>query len=128
MVLLRTEAYKNALLGLLSTSTSAICQKRELIILKLDFEKTFDKVEHEVILQVLRHTGFSQKWISWIENILKSGTSSILLNGVPGKVFHCRRGVRQGDPLSPLMFVLAAYLLQSIINRAKSMGLLRLPI
>jgi hypothetical protein len=99
-----------------------------LIILKLDFEKAFDKVEHEVILQVLKHKGFSQKWISWIEHILKSGTSPILLNGVPDKVFHCRRGVRQGEHLSPLLFVLAADLLQSIIDRAKSMGLLRLPI
>jgi hypothetical protein len=68
--------------------------KKELMILKLDFEKTFDKVEHEVILQVLKHKGFPPKWISWIENILKSGPSSILLNGVPGKIFHCRRGVR----------------------------------
>jgi hypothetical protein len=51
-----------------------------------------------------------------------------VLNGVPVKVFHCRRGVSQGDPLSPLLFVLAADLLQSLINRAKEMGLLRLPI
>jgi hypothetical protein len=50
--------------------------------------------------------------------IMGSGTSAILLNGVPGKVFHCRRGVRQGDPLSPLLFVLTADLLQSIVNSA----------
>jgi hypothetical protein len=44
------------------------------------------------------------------------------------KFFHYRRGVSQGDPLSPLLFVLAADLMQSIINKAKDRGLLRLPI
>jgi hypothetical protein len=41
-----------------------------------------------------------------------------MLNGIPGKNFQCRRGVREGDPLSPLLFVLAADLLQHIINKA----------
>lgn len=53
---------------------------------------------------------------------------SILLNGVPGKQFSCLRGVRQGDPLSPLLFVIAADLLQLIINRAFNLNLLGLPI
>jgi hypothetical protein len=46
-----------------------LCHKsrKELVILKLDFEKAFDKVEHKVILQVLSHKGFPQKWITWIE-------------------------------------------------------------
>jgi hypothetical protein len=60
--------------------------------------------------------------------IFSSGTSAVLLNGVPRKVFHCKRGVRQGDPLSPLLFVLAVNLLQCIINKAKDLGLLSLPI
>lgn len=63
-----------------------------------------------------------------MQMIFNSWTSSVLLNGVPGKTFHCKRGVRQGDPLSPLLFVLAADLLQSSLNEAKSVGHLNLPI
>ena len=77
---------------------------------------------------MMRSLGFSKIWIDWVERILASGSSSILLNGVPGSHFHSRRRVRQGDPLSPLLFVLVADFLQSLINKGKDLGLLKLPI
>jgi hypothetical protein len=108
----------------------SICHKsgKEMVILKLDFEKAFDRLEHAAIIDILRHKGFGDRWLHWISLILDSGTSQILLNGVPGRRFHCKHGVRQGDPLSPLLFVLAADLLQSIINKAKDCDILKLPI
>jgi hypothetical protein len=98
------------------------------ILLKLDIENAFDKIEHRAILEILHKKGFGTKWLQWMEMIMNSGTSSILLNGVSEKVFHCRRGVSQGDPLSPLLFVLAVDLLPSVINSALQSDILSLPL
>lgn len=94
------------------------------MILILDFEQPFDTIEDKTILIMLEHLGFIQTWIMWVQNISNSKSSPILLNGVPGKPFQCNRGVRQGNPLSPLLFVLVANLLQCIINKAHQQGTL----
>nr|XP_040245306.1 uncharacterized protein LOC120964586 [Aegilops tauschii subsp. strangulata] len=102
--------------------------KRPIVILKLDFAKAFDTVEHEVILQMLQHKGFDAKWVLWVKQLLSTGSSSVLLNGIPGKQLLCKCGVRQGDPLSPLLFVIAADLLQSVVNQMLASGTLSLPL
>ena len=72
--------------------------RRRAIVLKLDFEKAFDTVEHPAILLMLQKLGFLDRYLAWIQSILSSGSSAVLLNGVSGKFFKCKRGVRQGDP------------------------------
>jgi hypothetical protein len=94
------------------------------VIIKIDFEKAFDTIEHHAILVILRCKGFPQPVIRMMKEVLSSGCFSVLVNGVPRNNFACKRGVRQGDPLSPLLYVLGGDLLQSIVCLALSEGLL----
>jgi hypothetical protein len=100
--------------------------KQEIVILKLDFTKAFDTIEHSAILDMMKTLGFSKEWLQWTSEILGSASTSVLLNGIPGNNLHYKRGVRQGDPMSPLLFVLAADLLQCVINKAHQHGLFKL--
>jgi hypothetical protein len=102
--------------------------KKDIVIIKLDFTKAFDMIEHSAIKLMMQQMGFNEKWISWTSSILGSASTSVLLNGVPGKNLVCKRDVRQGDPMSPSLFVMVVDLLQCIINKAHELGLLQLPI
>jgi hypothetical protein len=72
--------------------------------------------------------GLPGNWIHWVTKILSLASTAVLLNGVPGKFFSCKRSIRQGDPLSPLLFVLAAKLLQVLINQEASQNIIQAPI
>jgi len=78
------------------------------VILKLDFEKAYDKVSWSFLEKVMRAKGFDELWIQWINSVVKGGRVCIDLNGERGEYFRSFKGLQQGDPLSPLLFNLVA--------------------
>lgn len=84
------------------------------LALKIDIKKAFDTMDWKFLLKVLQSFGFDSKFFYWINNILHSAKLSIGVNGKSIGYFSCKRGVRQGDPLSPLLFCIADVLSRGI--------------
>ncbi|XP_022023938.1 uncharacterized mitochondrial protein AtMg01250-like [Helianthus annuus] len=69
------------------------------------------------------HMGFPPKWRNWVMGILFAGRGSILVNGSPTGEFQYKRGLRQGDPLSPFLFIVAMEALHNMMKKARSVNL-----
>ncbi|GJT58815.1 RNA-directed DNA polymerase, eukaryota, reverse transcriptase zinc-binding domain protein [Tanacetum coccineum] len=81
-------------------------KKKQSLIFKVNFEKAFDTVRWDFLDDVLKKFGFGNKWCEWIQKCLKSSRGSILVNGSPTEEFQFFKGLKQGDPLSPFLFIL----------------------
>jgi hypothetical protein len=99
-------------------------KKQNGLILKLDFEKAYDKVNRNFLQQVLRMRGFPRLWCQWVENVISKGSVCVCvqINDELGHFFQTRKGLRQGDPLSLVLFNLVADMLAALIERAKNLG------
>lgn len=97
-------------------------KKLDGVILKLDFEKAYDKVNWSFLQQALRMKGFSPQWCNWITQIGRGGSVGVKVNDDIGHYFQTNKGLRQGDPLSPILFNIVADMLAILIERAKNNG------
>ncbi|XP_057775017.1 uncharacterized protein LOC130993994 [Salvia miltiorrhiza] len=89
---------------------------------KVDITKAFDTLRWDFLINVLTVCGYNQRFIGWIEIILKSARLSILYNGELCGYFGCSRGVRQGDPLSPILFGIAEDALSALFINCQRSG------
>ncbi|KAJ3689098.1 hypothetical protein LUZ61_018262 [Rhynchospora tenuis] len=89
-------------------------------VLKLDFKKAFDSVAWPFLFKVLEKRGFPSLFNSWLRLLLTTSTSAVSVNDCLGPPFSHKRGLRQGDPLSPFLFILAVDVLNRMLQKASS--------
>ena len=99
-------------------------KKKPGVLFKIDFEKAFDKIKWPFLYQILVQKGFPTEWIDMVMKIVTSGKVGIKVNGEIGPYFATHQGLRQGDPLSPLLFDLVVDVLAVLIERAQEQGVL----
>ena len=88
------------------------------LLLLIDFEKAFDSISHEFIMQVLDFYNFGASIKSWVKHFYEDAFSCVLVNGhLTNRFKLVERGCRQGDPLSPYIFLLCAEILSILIRK-----------
>ncbi|GKA23884.1 RNA-directed DNA polymerase, eukaryota, reverse transcriptase zinc-binding domain protein [Tanacetum coccineum] len=100
-------------------------KKKQSLIFKVDFEKAYDSVRWDFLDDVLKKFGFGDKWCNWIQSCLRSSRGSIIINGSPTEEFQFFKGLKQGDPLSPFLFLLIMESLHLSFQRVVDAGLFK---
>lgn len=96
--------------------------RKKLAALKVDFAKAFDRLSWDFIAATLERMKFPDKWISLIYQCISTVQYQIQVNGYLSQPINPSRGIRQGDPLSPYLYILAANVLSSLIAHIERAG------
>eukprot|EP00253_Pinus_taeda_P007836 PITA_07836 len=94
-------------------------------VIKIDLSKAYDRICWTYLWMLLTHLGFKLEFINWIMGCVTSVSFAVLINGAASPFFKGQRGLRQGCPLSPLLFLLVAEGLSRLIMEAKRTGLIK---
>ncbi|TYK05808.1 LINE-1 retrotransposable element ORF2 protein [Cucumis melo var. makuwa] len=100
-------------------------KKIKSFILKLDIEKAFDNLNWDFIDFVLKKKNYPNSWRKWIRGCISNVTYSIIVNEKPQDRIKANRGLRQGDPLSPFLFVSAMDYLSRLLSHLESSGAIK---
>nr|GEW21479.1 putative RNA-directed DNA polymerase, eukaryota, reverse transcriptase zinc-binding domain protein [Tanacetum cinerariifolium] len=100
-------------------------KKQQAMVFKVDFAKAYDSVMWDFLDDMLDAFGFGSKWRLWIRGSLYSGMASGILNGSPSLEFKFHRGLKQGDPLAPYLFILIMESFHLSISKAVDTGIFR---
>lgn len=94
------------------------------VLLKLDLVRAFDSLAWPFLLETLRQYGFGNRFMEWIAILLSSASTQVLMNGESGPPIWHHKGLRQGDLVSPQLFVLTVDILGRLIKRPINMGIM----
>ncbi|XP_010687394.1 uncharacterized protein LOC104901504 [Beta vulgaris subsp. vulgaris] len=87
--------------------------------IKVDLKKAYDSIEWTFLKSMMLELGFPQPFVSWVMACVTSVSYSIMLNGKPGKPFYAKKGLRQGDPMSPFLFAIGMEYLSRCLKHLK---------
>jgi hypothetical protein len=91
-------------------------------VLKLGYEKAYDRVDWQFLEELLQSRGFGPRWITWVMSLVRGGSIAVRINGENSPYFQSGTGLRQGDPVPPLLFNLVVDVFTRMLVKAADKG------